>query len=72
MRGFLSEKIVLLVTHHIQFVKQAEDIAVMREGSVVCNGSYGSVVKDEFCREFMCDLEKNEERRTKYCCNSKV
>ena len=34
----------------------------MREGSVVCNGSYGNVVKNEFCREFLCDLEKNEEQ----------
>ena len=62
VRGFLIDKIVLLVTHHVQYVKQAEEIAVMREGSVVCNGPYGCVVKNEFCRKFLCELEMIEER----------
>ena len=36
VRGFLSDKIVVMVTHHTQFVKSADQILVMREESVVC------------------------------------
>ena len=64
VRGFLMDKIVLLVTHHIQYVKQAEEIVVMKGGSVVCSGSYSNVVTNHFCREFLRDLEKIEEKNT--------
>ena len=62
VRGLLSDKIVVLVTHQLQCVKQADWIVVMREGYVRCQGSYEDVLKDEFCQEFLCDLEKIAER----------
>ena len=62
VRGFLGDKIVVLVTHQIQYVRQADWIVVMREGSVCCQGCYEDVLKDEFCQEFLCDLEKIAER----------
>ena len=62
VRGFLSDKIVVLVTHQIQYVKQADMIVVMREGYVCCQGCYEDIMKDEFCQEFLCDLVKMAER----------
>ena len=62
VRGFLSDKIVVMVTHHLQYVRQADKIVIMRDGSVVCSGAYESVVKNEFCIEFLLDLKRTEER----------
>ena len=52
VRGFLGDKIVVLVTHQIQYVRQADWIVVMREGSVCYQGCYEDVLKDEYCQEF--------------------
>ena len=62
VRGFLSDKIVVMVTHHIQYVRSADEIVVMREGSVLRKGAYASVVEDSFCREFLLDLERTSDR----------
>ena len=62
VKRFLRDKIVVMVTHHTQYVKSADAIIVMREGSVVCKGDYETVVMNDFCKEFLFDLEKIAER----------
>ena len=58
MRVFLSGKLVLLVTHQIHFVRQADCIVVMREGAVVGMGSYENVMQSsEYCRGYIRGLE---------------
>ena len=62
IRGFLSDKIVVLVTHQIQYVKQADEIVVMKDGSICYQGYYEGVVSNEFCNEFFTDLEEITDR----------
>ena len=62
VRGFLQDKIVVLVTHHVQFVRRADWIIVMKDGSAVCSGAYERIMDNGFCREFFLDMEKIEER----------
>ena len=62
VREFLSDKIVVMVTHQIQYVRLADEIVVMKEGTVVCSGAYNDIVENEFCKEFLIHLEKIEER----------
>ena len=62
VKGFLSAKIVFMTTHHIQYAKQADEVIVMREGTVMGSGDYQSVVADEFCKNFLFDLDRNTRR----------
>ncbi|XP_011185639.2 probable multidrug resistance-associated protein lethal(2)03659 [Zeugodacus cucurbitae] len=43
MRGFLREDIVLLVTHQLQFLEQADVIVIMDKGKVSAVGTYESM-----------------------------
>ena len=64
MRWLLRDKLIILVTHHIHYVKQADCIVVMRKGKVVTSGTYQEVVtKSLFCREFLQGLEESDEIR---------
>ncbi|CAK1546481.1 unnamed protein product [Leptosia nina] len=40
IRGFLRDKAVVLVTHHVQYARQANNVCVMRGGKLVAQGSY--------------------------------
>ncbi|CAK1546528.1 unnamed protein product [Leptosia nina] len=40
IRGFLQNKTVLLVTHHVQFARYADNICVIRGGKIVSQGTY--------------------------------
>ncbi len=40
IKGFLSKKVVILVTHQLQFIKQAEQIVVLKDGATLAVGSY--------------------------------
>ena len=64
IRGFLRDKIVVLVTHQIQYVKQADEIVVMKDGSICYQGSNKGVVDNEFCNEFLTELEETAVRET--------
>lgn len=58
LRGLLYDKLVLLVTHQIYYVKQADYVIVMREGGIEGKGVYRELVKDsEFCREYLQGLD---------------
>lgn len=37
---FLKEKVVVLVTHQLQYLKQTEQIVIMDEGKILIKGSY--------------------------------
>ncbi|CAD6992119.1 probable multidrug resistance-associated protein lethal(2)03659 [Ceratitis capitata] len=43
MRGFLREHIVVLVTHQLQFLQQADQIVIMDKGRVSAVGTYDSL-----------------------------
>ncbi|XP_022216187.2 probable multidrug resistance-associated protein lethal(2)03659 [Drosophila obscura] len=43
MRGFLRENIVLLVTHQLQFLEQADMIVIMDKGKISAMGTYESM-----------------------------
>ncbi|XP_043656318.1 probable multidrug resistance-associated protein lethal(2)03659 isoform X2 [Drosophila teissieri] len=45
MRGFLREEIVLLVTHQLQFLEQADVIVIMDKGKISAMGTYESMAK---------------------------
>ena len=58
MRAFLSGKLILLVTHQIYYVRQADYIVLMRDGAVMGSGSYEEVIhSSEFCRDYLRGLE---------------
>lgn len=43
MRGFLKNKIVILVTHQVQFLSSADQIVIMDKGQVRAVGSYDTL-----------------------------
>ena len=46
IKYFLHGRIRVLVTHHLQFLKETDSIVVLRNGSVVCEGTYGRIEED--------------------------
>ena len=40
IRGYLKEKAVLLVTHHVSFLDRVDKILVLEEGRSLFQGSY--------------------------------
>ena len=47
IKEFLDGRIRILVTHQLHFLKRTDKIVVLRNGSVVCQGSYSFIKKDE-------------------------
>ncbi|KAH8420816.1 hypothetical protein KR222_005629 [Zaprionus bogoriensis] len=45
MRGYLREEMVLLVTHQLQFLEQADLIVIMDKGKISAKGTYESMCK---------------------------
>ncbi|EDW02798.1 probable multidrug resistance-associated protein lethal(2)03659 [Drosophila grimshawi] len=43
MRGYLRERIVILVTHQLQFLQHADQIVIMEKGQVSAVGTYESL-----------------------------
>uniref|UniRef100_A0A1A9X4D6 Multidrug resistance-associated protein lethal(2)03659 n=1 Tax=Glossina brevipalpis TaxID=37001 RepID=A0A1A9X4D6_9MUSC len=43
MRNYLSEKIVILVTHQLQFLEQADLIVIMDQGRITAKGTFESM-----------------------------
>ena len=62
IRGFLRDKIVLLVTHQIHFVRKADFIMMMHEGTISCRGSFQDVIaKDHISTIFFQQMENIED-----------
>lgn len=47
MRGVLKEKAVVLVTHQVDFLHNADLILVMRDGAIVQSGKYDELLGSE-------------------------
>lgn len=47
IKGFLKDKLCLLVTHQMQYLSQADHVIVMNRGKLVAQGTYESVLNDE-------------------------
>lgn len=64
IKGFLAGKTVLLVTHQLQFIEQADAIIYMNESRVAAFGPYGDLVNSscEF-RDFI-DARKREQEES--------
>ncbi|KAH8334357.1 hypothetical protein KR059_009145 [Drosophila kikkawai] len=45
MRGFLADKLVVLVTHQLQFLEHADLIVIMDKGKVLASGTYEEMLK---------------------------
>lgn len=52
IRGLLSDKCCLLVTHHHQFLKSADNILVLKKGTVIANGKYSALQDKDILSRF--------------------
>ena len=63
LRGLLKDKLILLVTHQINYVIQSDLIVMMNEGAIVSSGTYEDIVSEsEFCVSFLQNLQKKREK----------
>ena len=63
IRVLLRDKLILMVTHHVRYMEQADCIVVMREGEVVSIGSYQQLVNTNiFCRKFIQGLDERHKQ----------
>ena len=46
IRGFLKKKAVILVTHQLQYLQEADEIAVMKSGVIEDKGSFQDLMKN--------------------------
>jgi ATP-binding cassette subfamily C (CFTR/MRP) protein 4 len=44
IRGYLKDKVVILVTHQLQYIKTAHQILVLKEGKIQALGSYPQLI----------------------------
>jgi len=48
IQGYLKNKLVVLVTHQIQYLEVCEKILLLKEGKVVASGNYEEITKTGF------------------------
>jgi len=48
IRGYLKDKLVVLVTHQIQYLEDCEKILLLKQGKVVACGNYEEITKTGF------------------------
>ena len=65
IRGYLREKTVLLVTHQLQFIKQASKILVLGGGRSVALGTYSELMKSGVDFVQAADEERQQEKKDK-------
>ncbi|SPP86205.1 probable multidrug resistance-associated protein lethal(2)03659 isoform X4 [Drosophila guanche] len=62
MRGFLRHKLVVLVTHQLQFLEQADMIVIMDKGKVTAIGSYAEMLQSgQDFAQLLAESTQNEE-----------
>lgn len=59
----LKEKTVVLVTHQIQFLSQADKIIVLDSGTIAFCGTYDELQKDQKANELLGDIRGDIERK---------
>jgi len=47
IKEFLNGRIRILVTHQLPFLKETDNIVVLRKGSVICEGTYSRIEQDK-------------------------
>ncbi|XP_073965397.1 LOW QUALITY PROTEIN: probable multidrug resistance-associated protein lethal(2)03659 [Choristoneura fumiferana] len=66
IRGFLRHKATVLVTHHAQYARHADNVCVMRSGKIVAQGTYHELQNGVPEFETLIEMgEKNEEQKQK-------
>ncbi|KAJ0182975.1 hypothetical protein K1T71_000951 [Dendrolimus kikuchii] len=66
VRGFLRDKATILVTHHVQYAKHADNVCVMRNGKIVAQGTYQELKNGVVEFEKLLEMrEKVEEEKQK-------
>lgn len=63
IKGYLKHKIVLLVTHQLQFVKQATNILVLKEGNSQGYGPYNDLINSGIDFMKISEEEKNQQQQ---------
>ena len=59
---FLRNKVVVLVTHQIQYLKMADNILVLHQGKITHEGSFDYIMKScEDISSFLIDKKDEEE-----------
>ncbi|XP_026844645.1 probable multidrug resistance-associated protein lethal(2)03659 [Drosophila persimilis] len=62
MRGFLRQKLVILVTHQLQFLEQADLIVIMDKGKITAIGSYAEMLQSgQDFAQLLAESTQNEE-----------
>ncbi|KAJ6222676.1 hypothetical protein RDWZM_001221 [Blomia tropicalis] len=65
IRGYLKNKTVILVTHQLQFIRQANKVLVLNEGTVQGLGTFSELMKMGVDFVKAADEEKQQERKQK-------
>ena len=60
IKEFLHGRLRILVTHQLQFLKETDSIVVLRNGSVICEGTYSRIEKDKQVASCFASLEKKD------------
>ena len=64
IRGLLFEKCCLLVTHQHQFLKNADDILVMKQGAIVHQGKYEELQARDILSNFSVFNKENKRKHS--------
>ena len=68
VRGILKDKIVILVTHQLQFVHNSNHVLMLDKGKPLCIGNYKEVIENPSCKEIFKrvkdESKPNEEETT--------
>ena len=59
IKEFLDGRMRILVTHQVQFLKETDSVVVLRNGSVVCHGSYNRI--EQYRQEASCFLPQQKQ-----------
>ena len=60
IKEFLDGRMRILVTHQLQFLKETDSIVVLRNGSVICEGTYSCIEKDKQVASCFVSQEKKD------------
>lgn len=66
IRSYLSDKIVILVTHQLQVLKDVDHIVVMNAGRIEAQGSYGAIQKTPYLQSLQSETEQAEKGDQKF------
>ena len=61
IRGHLKDKVVILVTHQLHFLKTVDEIIVLRNGKIAEKGKYDKLMSNTNGRLYMLLKERREQ-----------